>query len=316
MNRQLTQQEIDAAFIGQSGGKENRAAVKLFDFTRLDRIPKAQIRALHQLHENFIRGVTSSLGAYLRTYVSMNLVSMEQISYAEYLDGLSSPTLIAYLGLSPYDGVAVMEISPGLVFTMLETLLGGGENSAPNPQRKITEIEKEIMQSLLRILTRGLHDAWSSVVKVDFDVQFLADEPYLVHVLSPTEAVVAIGIETQVGQTTEMINFAIPSIFIKQLRHMFDRLRKARNSDLKQEDQMRIADLLRAARMELEVRLEGATVPTRELLKLKVGDVLQLDYPAGGEATAMINGRPRFLGKLASSGTRLACQIARDYDTG
>jgi len=101
LKHQLSQQEIDAAFASQTGPGDSRAAVKPFDFTRLDRIPKAQIRAVHQLHENFIRNISSSLAAYLRTNVSMNLVSMEQISYAEFLEGLSSPTFIAYLGLRP-----------------------------------------------------------------------------------------------------------------------------------------------------------------------------------------------------------------------
>jgi len=82
-----------------------------------------------------------------------------------------------------------MEISPGLVFTMLETLLGGTGRVAQNPSRKVTEVEKELMHGLLRILLRGMHEAWASVAKIDFDVQFLADEPYLVHVLSPAEAV-------------------------------------------------------------------------------------------------------------------------------
>jgi flagellar motor switch protein FliM len=194
---------------------EKHSAFTPFDFSRLDRVPKALLRAVHHLHENFAKNVSASLAAYLRTHIAMSVVSMEQISYAEFIEGMAAPTLIAYIGMPPYEGTAVMELNTSVVFNMLETLLGGGPRPAANPTRKVTEVEKELMQSMLRILLRGLRDAWATVVDVEFEVQFLADDPYGVRVMSPTEAVVAIGIEAQIGHTAEVINIAIPSIFVK-----------------------------------------------------------------------------------------------------
>src|ERR1035441_7927316 len=91
--RQLSQQEIDAAFQNLQGRKREVPAVK-FDFRRPGRIPKSQVRAIHLLHDTFVRNLVSSLSAYLRSYLTVNLVSVEQLSYAEFLDGLPSPTCI------------------------------------------------------------------------------------------------------------------------------------------------------------------------------------------------------------------------------
>src|SRR5277367_3638047 len=157
MKRELTQQEIDAAFQGSKpAASTGKTAVAPFDFSRLDRIPKSQLRAVHLLHENFIRTLSSSLSAYLRAFVSMNLVSLEQIAYAEFVEGFSSPTFIAYIGLDPYDGSAVMEINQALVFTFVEMLLGGSGAAPLTPQRKSTEIEKNLMKNLLRIILQDL----------------------------------------------------------------------------------------------------------------------------------------------------------------
>jgi flagellar motor switch protein FliM len=111
MASQLSQQEIDDVFQNvrdvrpdKSGGKR---AVP-FDFRRPDRISKSQLRAIHQLHDNFVRALASSLAAYLRSYVIVNLVSVEQLSYSEFLDCLPSPTCLASLGLKPYDGNAIL----------------------------------------------------------------------------------------------------------------------------------------------------------------------------------------------------------------
>src|SRR5436309_3144670 len=98
MSKQLTQQDIDAVFQNMGGRQAERVAARravLFDFRRPDCTTKSQLRAIHQLHDNFVRNLVSSLSAYLRSYVTVNLVSVEQLSYTEFLECLPSPTCIA-----------------------------------------------------------------------------------------------------------------------------------------------------------------------------------------------------------------------------
>jgi len=317
MKRELSQQEIDAVFqrTGESAN-ETRPSVIPFDFTRLDRIPKSQIQAVHLLHEEFSKNSSANLSAYLRAHVSMNLVSLEQISYQEFLEGLASPTFIAFVGLRPYDGAAVMEVSPALVFTFVEVLLGGDGKEAVKLQRKATEIEKNLMRNLLRIVLQDLAEAWKSVTDIRFAVQSLADEPQGLNIFSPGEAVVAIGIEVGVGCTTGMINFALPSIFIKRLRHMFERLRRVQPAESKRSVQAHMAELLARVGLNLEARLDGLTVSTRNLLSMEVGDVLVLDAPLDQKITALLNGEPKFLGEVGIAGDKLGfkvdCERERD----
>lgn len=315
MKRELSQQEIDAVFRGTTeAAPEVKSSVVPVDFSRVDRIPKSQIRAVHLVHESFARNLASSLSAYLRDYVSMNLVSLEQISYGEFLEGLTSPTFIAYIGMHPYEGTAVMELSSGLVFTFVEMLLGGSGKTALLPQRKVTEIEKNLMQNLLRIVLQDLGEAWKSVAELRFAVQSIADEPQGLNILSPAEAVVTIGIEVRVAATTGMMTLAIPSIFIKRLRHMFDRLRQLHRTESKIKDQIHMAELLARVSVSLEARLDGATIPTHTLFSLEPGDVLMLDHPIDRKATAILNGQPKYLADVETARGRLALRIASDYD--
>src|SRR5205085_185092 len=107
VSRQLSQQEIDAVFQSQKDRRRETSALP-FDFRRPDRIPKSQVRAIHLLHDTFVRNLVSSLAAYLRSYLAINLVSVEQLSYAEFLDGLPSPTCLFSLVLSPYVAYLLM----------------------------------------------------------------------------------------------------------------------------------------------------------------------------------------------------------------
>src|SRR5579864_8596733 len=252
-------------------------AVK-FDFRRPDRIPKSQVRAIHLLHDTFVRNLVSSLSAYLRSYLTVNLVSVEQLSYTEFLEGLPSPTCLVTLGLRPYDGNGVLELNPSLVFPVLEMVLGGtGKSSAP-VQRDITEIEQKLLDGLIRIILQDLREAWKAVTAVEFTVEAMETEPQLLRVLAPNEAVVTIGVEVRIGETVGMMNIAMPSIVIKMMRQKFDQQWSIRKYPSYAE-QARVLRLLRPATLTLEARLEGPTISVRDLLTLSAGQLLVFDYP-------------------------------------
>jgi flagellar motor switch protein FliM len=311
MKKALSQEEIDAVI--QAGDAdaalEGSLEVAPFDFGHLDRIPKSQLRALHLVHENFVRNLASSLSAYLRSYVALNLVSLEQISYSEFLDGLTFPTCIAYIGLSPYDGTAVLELNMALMFTFIEVLMGSkGRAVAPSP-RKITEIEKSIMQTLLRVVLRDLREAWKSVTEIDFSVQSLASEPQLMHVLAPAEAVIVIAVDVRVGSVSGLMNLAIPSIFIKRLRHKFEQLQAVKKTHATERDQAHLAELVQEVALDFEVFVEGGSIATRTLLDLEAGDVLVLDQATDQSLKGVLNGREKWSGNIVTKRDHLVFEV-------
>ncbi len=113
MNRLLSQDEIDKVFRDLKPDEDTAAKkAAVYDFRRPDRIAKDQLRSIHLLHDNFARNLASSLSGYLRAYVIVNLVSVEQLSFAEFTQCLPSPTVLVSLGMKPFDGNAVMELNP------------------------------------------------------------------------------------------------------------------------------------------------------------------------------------------------------------
>lgn len=313
MKRTLSQQEIDALFSGAAPAKADAVgAVEAFDFSRLDRIPKSQIRAVHLLHETFIRNLTTSLAGYLREHVSPSLISLEQISYGEFLGALESPTCLAYVSLRPFEGAMLIEIGRPFVFACVELLLGGGIGDVQNPARKLTDIEKDLMHNLLRVFLADFREAWRSVADIHFEVQSLADEPHGLRVLTAAEAVVAVSIEVKLGSVASMINMAIPSIFVKRLRDKFERLQSAQQSDPRRADEARMAALLRPVQVEVEARVDGGTMSVDDLAGLEVGDVLMFDVPVDRPIGVHVNGEPLFFGHIAADAGRMRCAITAD----
>jgi flagellar motor switch protein FliM len=307
VNRQLSQQEIDAVFQNQSRKKETPAV--RFDFRRPDRIPKSQVRAIHLLHDTFVRNLVSSLSAYLRSYLTVNLVSVEQLSYSEFLDGLPTPTCMVSLGLRPYDGNGVLELNPSLVFPILEMLLGGNGKTSGAIQREITEIEQKLLDGLFRIILNDLREAWRGVTEVDFTIESMETEPQLLHILAPNEAVVSVGVEVRMGDTVGMMNIAMPSIVIKMMRQKFDQQWSVRKTMASEVEQGRVLRLLRGSTLTLEALLEGPRLTVREFLSLEEGQLLSLDYPVDHAIDLKVNGTEKFRAQIVSTGRKRACLV-------
>lgn len=311
--RQLSQQEIDAVFQNTQGHQADRGHSKraaLFDFRRPDRIAKSQLRAIHQLHDNFVRNLVSSLSAYLRSYLIINLVSVEQLSYSEFLECLPSPTCIASLGLKPYDGNAVLELNSSLIFPILEILLGGDGKLQFSAEREITEIEQVLLDGLLRLILRDLHEAWTFVTPIDFTIENIETEPQFLQILAPTEAVVAVAIEIRIGDSLGMMNIAMPSIIIKMMRQKFDQQWTLRKSAPTDQEQSRVLKLIQSSEMCSEVLLSGPQLLLRDLMNLEEGDVLSLEFPATRPLDLTLNGQSRYLGEVVNAGRRAAFRIS------
>jgi flagellar motor switch protein FliM len=308
LTRTLSQEEIDALFNKTPAGQPQDSPAKKvvpFDFRRPDRIAKSQLRAIRQLHESFVHSLVSSLSAYLRTYLQVNLVTVEQLSCAEFVDGLPSPTCMLTLGLRPYDGTGLLELSPTVVFPILEVLLGGDGKSGPAPRREMTEIEQKLLDSLFRIVLNDLKDAWKAVAPIEFTIESVETEPQFLRVLAPTEAVVAVGIEIRIGDNVGMMNIAIPSIIAKMMRQKFDQQWSMRRTQSTDAEQRAMLALIQPSLLGLEIRLDGPKILFEDLLSLTEGDVLVFNFPVDRPLEGLINGRLRFRGRIVETGRKL-----------
>src|SRR5688572_28129564 len=135
----------------------NEKKVQPYNFKRPDRISKNQIRSLNFVHDRFARNFSASVSAYLRTVVEVSLEDIRQISYAEFLGSVSDPTCYAAVSMKPLDGLAAVELSPNLVFPIIDRLLGGSGRPIATP-RPMTEIEQSIIQNILKLMVDNLKE--------------------------------------------------------------------------------------------------------------------------------------------------------------
>ena len=305
-----TPEPIDECFqIGRRDATRSGTDSVPFDFRQVDRISKPQLTALHFLHEHFVRSLTSSLTVYLRSYVSVDLIGVEQLPYADFARGLAAPTCLAYLSMQPYEGYALVEIHQSLVAPILDLVLGGHGKDKIYLDREITEIEESMMESVFQVIANDLIDTWKSVVPIKFAIDTFETNPLLSKRIAPSEAVVAISMKLNIGERSGPICVAIPSISLKAMRQRFDQQpgdRKTPSREIEMEIRRKLS---RELVLSMNCELAGAHIRLGDLLNLAVGDVIDLNIPCNSAAAVMVNGTAMFTGIVTVSESRMALMI-------
>jgi flagellar motor switch protein FliM len=321
MNKILSQDEINALFsamaseelpLEASADKPALARkVATYDFHRADRISQDQMRSLHQLHGDFGRNFASSLSAYLRAFVDVSLLSVDQLSYSEFLKRLSDPTLISSMGMRPLDGNVILELNPSLVFPMIDMLLGGPGN-APAEQRNLTEIEMNIIEGVIKLAMRDLREAWRPIMELEFYIEGTGTKPQMFQIASAGETVVSIGLEIRVGETSGMMSVCLPSRMLKVIRNRFDQQWSSRRQKSAGNEASRIMALLRCAELTVSGEMRESSLTVDDLLKVSAGDIIQLNKGLGDPLLLCVAGIPKFQGYLVVRRGKMAFEITRE----
>ncbi len=319
MSEVLSQAEIDALLEGISKGEieadaHERKTYRSYDFRRPTKFSKDNLRTLHFLHETFARQLSSSLAGYLRTNARCVLDSVEQVTYEEFLRSLPSPTLVCICDLEVPEKPVVMEMSLSLAFGIIDRILGGPGMGGVQ-ERELTEIEQAIIEEVLTLVLVELSKAWSTVVEVEFHLEKMESHPQFVQVVFPTEIILAVSLEAEVGASEGFINFCFPFTSLQEILDGFN-TEKWLSSRPKEEGMKRLAlrDDLSSVRAPISVELGKARISLADLRNLRPGQVIRLDARVDDAALVKIGKTPAYLAWPGTSRGRMAVRISARID--
>lgn len=322
MDKVLSQEEINALFSAMSSeelslkGQPDRSAIERkiasYDFHCADRISQDQLRSIHLLHEYFGRSFASSLSAYLRAFVEVNLSSLEQVSYSTFIKGLADPTLFASIGMRPLEGNIALELSPSLVFPMIDMILGG-PGHALEENRNLTEIELNIVEGVIKLAMRDLCGAWHPIMELDLFLEGKGTKAQMFQIVSAAETVIAVHLELKIGENTGMMNLCIPSRMLKALRGKFDQQWNTRQQKRPESEAERMLELVKPVPIAISSEIRRSKLTLDDMLKVAAGDILELNERITDPVYLCVGGKAKFAGKIISRRGKRAFEITAAY---
>lgn len=316
----LSQSEIDALLAAMSSGEVQKEVdstekkVKVYDFKRALRVSKDQIRNLTRIHETYARMLTTFFSAQMRTFVQINVASVDQLPYEEFIRSIPESTVLATFDSSSLQGRMLLEVSPHITQAILERLFGGSGSVRTNDAKGgLTEIEIAVLERLyLRILSL-FHDAWKDLIEIDPGNLELETNSQFVQIVSPNETVVVISFSIRIGETTGVMNLCLPYIVLEPVMPklttslLFSQPSKEQTGKKAE----KIKESVHRIKLPLVVELGNASISIEEFLNLEAGDVIQLNQSIDDRLAVKIGPTVKFHGRPGTKKGHMAIRIEK-----
>lgn len=310
MEKVLNQEEIDAMVRvarGKAAESSTSSRVKPWNFLEAGQIGREPLRAITQLHEVFARNLTHSLGAYLRVVFDVNLVSVEQLGYNEFLARLPERTYLATTQLQPVNATSALQLDLALAFPIIDLLLGGF--GTPEAElRDITDIEEQILEGVVRVICRELEAAWQPIgITCSFEQR--QQPAQMQRLMPPNEKTLSLSFEIRMPESRGMLNLVCPSsvsnILLRKLAHNWAYRRPKGLSECSPELLARILD----CPLETELALAPQYLEAKQVVHLAQEQALNLYQSVDQPAILRIAGQPCFTAEVVRRGSRRAGHV-------
>jgi len=286
-----------------------------YDFRRPDRFPRDSVRTLSVAHEVFARRLASGLGSALRSLVQLEPVSVDQLTFDDYVRSMPNPTVAALLALPPLPGTVVVEIDVRLALLLVDRMLGGGSSvgGAGLGLRRPTELETFLLGDLVRHAGEALREALAGLADPTPELLTVEYNPQLVQVAPPSDTVLLFTYRLSASQGLEtegLLTLCYPSATVQPL---LDRIEAQSGVDhspaLADLASSPLLDQVAEVDVTLTARLRESTIAAADVAALRPGDVLRLDHRVSEPVLVEVGGVPVVEGHLGRRGRRLAVQV-------
>jgi flagellar motor switch protein FliM len=294
MDKMLGQDDIEAMFAAarlsaQQGQVTAAGDMKeKYDFSRAGQISDEQMKAISAVNDFFARNLMHTLGGWLRTNFEVKLVAGEQLPYTEFLDRLVEPTYLCSVRLEPLGALGLLELDLALASPIVDVLLGGVGSKAP--VRTLTDIEEEILKSVVQLIVRELNGAWTSI-GLRFEYEQRESAGRAARMMPLGEKTLCVSFELRMPGVQGALNFCLPAVvlnsILRQLAEDPDRPRRQSN-----ENQQRMRDLMGGTTVGMVLQFSPMKLPAHELASLAPGKIVRLPLSRYEMAELCVGGLP------------------------
>ncbi len=315
----LSQQEIDELLSTMKSGDDvadgasSEKEIVPFDFRLPNRISKLQLRTLRNIHENFSETFSSYLMSKLQTIININVITVDQIYYSEYVLSVSNPAALFLFQIKNTDIRGILELSPELAITLVDRLLGGtGENTKQS--KAITPIEQSVLSDIVRKVLDELGKAWSIIDNFKFELDRFEPDIDFAQITSQSESVLLITFEIFIGEDSYLLNiafatYAFDTILSKLSSQNLSTIRPVKYLGTTAREI--VTNQLKSTKLNVSVEFGKTQLTLEQVQGLNNGDIIILENKVGSEITVKVEGKPFFVGVPGISNDNKAVKVIK-----
>mgnify|MGYP000522733787 FL=1 len=289
---------------------------KLYNFRRPDKFSKDNLRALRDIHREFSKAISLVLSGYLRMRVEIEIVSVDQLTYEEFVRSMPSPISVGVFEFEPLSGQVLLGISFEVISCIVNRMLGGVGN-IENQTRELTDIEKALAKKVINIIIKSLEDSWNTIIPVTGKFISLDDNYQSIQVATAGEIVALLTFEVQIsGKHFGLFSLCFPYPVLETVlghlstQHIFQTKGLVASND----ERLKMISKINTSNVDLRVQFGQCSITLDDFLQLSEGDIIKLDNKVQDDLIVKVNGEKKFFARPGTLKDKICVKITDVYD--
>lgn len=312
INNNLT----DTNFFEDEFSDSEHKSYKLYNFRRPDKFSKDNLRALRDIHREFSKAISLVLSGYLRMRVEIEIVSVDQLTYEEFVRSMPSPISVGVFEFEPLSGQVLLGISFEVISCIVNRMLGGVGN-IENQTRELTDIEKALAKKVINIIIKSLEDSWNTIIPVTGKFISLDDNYQSIQVATAGEIVALLTFEVQIsGKHFGLFSLCFPYPVLETVlghlstQHIFQTKGLVASND----ERLKMISKINTSNVDLRVQFGQCSITLDDFLQLSEGDIIKLDNKVQDDLIVKVNGEKKFFARPGTLKDKICVKIIDVYD--
>ena len=281
-----------------------------YDFSRPIQLSREHSRILQLGFDSFARQATTVFTSMLRTVCQLQLLSIQQLSYDEYISTLPSPTYLTKFTAEPMSGQGLIDVPLHATMSCVDHMLGG-PGAVQQPNRALTEIESGVIRILVDRLLGEMRYGLASIVDLDIEATGVEYSPQFAQIAGAADVMIVVEFQLRIDEVAHTLSLCLP--FGGLLPHLVRAAAPAPVSDRERAKKAQAAELLKRQFVQVPVDVQVRFRPTRlspdSLSSLKPGDVVRLSHPSTAPVDVVVDDTTFAHATAGAKGPRLAALI-------
>ena len=283
-------------------------ATERFDFRHPVFLSSAEWRKLRMEVEEFVESTGALLSTYLRLDLTLQLGKLHTTTFSEFTAALPSPTHLTLCKTDPLRGISLVEIRSGIGQAVVDRLLGGpGKGSGAD--RDLTEMEIALMDQFVQLVIDEWCKQWRKVQELRSEILGHENNAKFLQCASSDTIFLVLVLELRMGESEGQIQLAFPYTPLEPLINKLAQFGAAPSAPAAAPLAPKWTQNLEKVPMTMQACWPSVKMPTRALMGLQVGSVLDLKAEDAERLELRLGRTVKFRGRLGTREQKWAIQI-------
>jgi flagellar motor switch protein FliM len=288
------------------------AAAQPYDFRGSTLLSPRQMRKLRAHETQFLNAMEARVALFLRVEFPLKLAGIQVLSYQKLTEGWTGPTHLTLFKTEPLRGVSILEIPIHLGLTIVDRLLGG-PGRVEESGRELSEIEKALLEQIVQIILEEWCGNWAAIKPLKPALLGCESSGRFLQTAPPQTNMLALALDASLGDCRGQIQLAFSYAAMEPLLRQL-----CGGSELPAEapalptaPPAKWNNSLDDVALPVTAEWQGLELSARDILHLKVGDVLQVNPQLARQVTLRLGELSKFNGRLGTVAGRWAVELTQ-----